>query len=352
MPEIERSAVGMADAPGHDSQSQELRSRLAVVIINFRTPTMVLDCLGTLDGQVDPGRDRVIVVDNASGDGSADVIRAGIQARGWGGWAKVIDTGCNGGFSAGNNVGIRACDAEFYLLLNSDTLVRPEAIAGLLQAAAEHSEAGLIGPRLEDPDGSAQSSAFRRIRPISELVRGARTGFVDRLFPSGVVAMKAGDAGRVCEWISFACVLVRGTVLKRVGPMDEAMFMYFEDTDYGVRATKVGVEVWYDPRARVVHLGGGSGAMKRDVRPPKFYYAARARYFFKHYGRSGWILANILWSLGRLIFVANSVVTGRIRRVELVSLADVWISRCDTPAGVRGARSGYSCSDWAEGVRP
>ncbi len=353
MPDVKHQGEERASGVSRqDSEGQGRHWRLAVVIVNFRTPQMVLDCLETLDGQVHPNQDRVIVVDNASGDGSIDVIRSGIDARGWGGWARVIDAGGNGGFSAGNNVGIRACNAEFYLLLNSDTLVRPGAVAGLLQAAGEHPEAGLIGPRLEDPDGSAQCSAFRRIRPVSELVRGARTSVVDRLFPSGVVAMPVADAGHACEWISFACVLIRREVLRRVGPMDEAMFMYFEDTDYGVRARKAGDQVWYAPQSRVVHLGGGSGAMKRDARPPRFCYAARARYFVKHYGSFGWILANILWCMGRFIFIANSVLTARIRRVELVSLADVWISCCQTPAGVRGARSGYSCADWAESVRP
>ena len=120
---------------------------------------MTIDCLASLEGEVErtPGV-AVVVVDNHSPDDSADVIERAIRARGWSGWARLVRSGRNGGFSAGNNVGINAIDAEAYVLLNSDTIVRPGAIGALLEASERRPDAGVIGPRLEWPDGRARGS--------------------------------------------------------------------------------------------------------------------------------------------------------------------------------------------------
>lgn len=316
------------------------RRRLAVVIINFRTPGMVLDCLATLDGQVDPGRDEVVVVDNESGDDSAAAIRAGIEARGWSGWARVVEAGRNGGFSAGNNVGVRSSDAEFYLLLNSDTLVRPGAIAGLLEAAERLPQAGLIGPRLEYPDGTAQVSAFRVVTPCSQLVTSAHLSFLSRLLRPHLPSIPVSDEPHEAGWVSFACVLVRRAVFERIGPMDEGMFMYFEDIDTACRARDAGFRAWYWPAARVVHLRGGTSSVKRNAaerRPlPGYYYAARARYLHRRFGRVGLILGNLLWEVGFLMNHACRLLTGRRVGLPARGWRDVWITRADTPAGPRG----------------
>lgn len=319
----------ISDKPTHN---------LAVIIINYRTPRLVLECLEALASEINPTRDEVVVVDNESGDGSASKIECEIARRSWGGWVRLIEAGRNGGFSAGNNAGIRTSDAEYYLLLNSDTLVRPGAVAELLRAAKELPRAGLIGPRLENQDGTAQSSSFRRIGVLSQFVRAASTRFVDFVFPRGVISLPISDEQHTCEWISFACVLIRRDIVLRVGLMDESMFMYFEDADYSLRVRKLDFDCWYWPHARVVHLGGGSGAMRANARPPRFYYASRSRYFVKHFGESGWVLANLLWIFGRMIFYLKSFASGRLRHAEFASLKDVWIRSALTPGGRFGTK--------------
>lgn len=321
--------------PGHSG-----RLRLAVVVINFRTPGLVLDCLETLDGQIEPGRDEVVIVDNESGDGSAGAIGAAIEARGWGAWARVVEAGRNGGFSAGNNAGMRASDADLYLLLNSDTLVRPGAIAELLRAAEELPEAGLIGPRLDERDGTGQNSAFRTITPLGQLNSAAKTGLITRLMPGRVVAMPVADEPHESDWISFACVLVRRTALEAVGPMDEGMFMYFEDADYGLRVRAAGFGVWYWPASRVVHFGGGSGALVGGRRLPKYYYAARARYFVRHFGIVGWVSGNVLWDLGFVVHAAKSLLLRRPLGKDHLAAVDVWTASASTPAGRLSAFTG------------
>lgn len=151
-------------------------ARLSVVIVNYRTGRLVVDCLASLAGEVDADRDRVVVVDNDSGDGSAEVIEGAIGERGWGGWARVLRTGRNGGFAAGNNAGIRAAPAELYLLLNPDTWVREGMVGALVRFMEEHPAAGICGCRLEDPDGSPQGCGHPLPSPLQLAQRRRGSG--------------------------------------------------------------------------------------------------------------------------------------------------------------------------------
>ncbi len=307
---------------------------LAVVVLNYRTPGMVIDCLGSLDGQVDPSTQRVVVVDNCSGDDSADQIEAAIRERGWGGWACVERSPINGGFAAGNNVGIRSIDAEVYLLLNSDTIVRDGAIATLTRTLKEHPEVHMLGPRLEWPDGKHQVSTFRFRTPITELLYASSLGVFARMFPRHVVARELHEWTVGVDWVSFACITVRREVFDEVGLLDETYFMYFEDMAFCRKATRAGFTIAYQPAAHVVHLRGGSSPVKEATRQkkrrPMYYANARSHYFRSFYGVLGHVLANLLWTIG---FLRGSL-RGRTGAVEK-EWRDIWAS----PRHSMGGRS-------------
>ncbi|MCA9605083.1 MAG: glycosyltransferase family 2 protein [Myxococcales bacterium] len=277
--------------------------RLAIVILNYRTPRMSLDCLSSLAGQMEEGIE-VVVVDNDSGDGSAETIEEGIARAGYR-FARVMRSPINGGFAAGNNHAIRAVDADAYLLLNSDTIVRPGAVASLLDAMAKNPRAGLVGPSMEDAVGRPDASTFRMWRPASELARGASIGAIGRLFPTLDLVWPTRDTPTEPDWIGFACVLVRRAVIDEVGLLDEGYFMYFEDVDYCRRVRDAGWSILYWPEARIVHLLGGSSDVtardKQRRRAPRYYYEARARYFAKFHGRLGLWMANVLFDTGRAV---------------------------------------------------
>jgi GT2 family glycosyltransferase len=280
-------------------------TRLAVVIVNYRTPALSVDALASLATELDPARDRAVVVDNDSRDGSAQQLEREIESRGFHEWARVVRSPENGGFSAGNNVGIRAEPASFHLLLNSDAYVRPGAVAELLRAAETHPEAGIVSPRLEWPDGTPQVSCFRDRSPISEVIEAAGTSVVTRLLGRWDVPLPVSDVPFEPPWTSFACVLLRRELIEAVGGMDDGYFMYFDDIDYCRRARAAGYAVLHWPEARVVHLRGGSSPVKAERaarrRPPPYYYEARARYFAKFYGHAGLVATNLLWGLGRTV---------------------------------------------------
>lgn len=307
-----------------------VRKRVAIVIINYRTAPLVLDCLETLASEIDPAEDRVVVVDNASCDGSLQRLHTAFWERGWSEWAKLVPAERNGGFSAGNNIGFAAVDADAYLLLNSDTQLRPGALQGLLHALEQHPEAGLVSPRLEWPDGTPQESCFRYPSPASELMRAARTAPVSSLLRRFEVPLPVSDRPMNVPWTSFACVMIRREVLDTVGRMDEGYFLYFEDIDYCRRAQRAGWTILHWPRARVVHLRGGSGPVKtahaQRTRLPRYYFESRARYFAKFYSIPGLWLTNAGWLAGRCVAFARELVGHKQPHVCEREGVDIWTS--------------------------
>jgi N-acetylglucosaminyl-diphospho-decaprenol L-rhamnosyltransferase len=285
--------------------------RLCIVIINHRTPSLVLDAVSSLDGQVDPVTDQVIVVDNDSRDDSVPRIDAAIAQRGYGAWCSLVRAPRNAGFAAGNNVGIRAADADFYLLLDCETRVAPGAISTLLSEMKAHPLVGIAGPRLERPDGTAHVSCFRDHSPVSELLSAAETRPLTAALSCFDLSLAVGDEPRDVDWVSFACVLLRREVIERVGLLDEGYFMFFEDSDYCRAARETGFRVRYFPQARAVYravspgvLGATSDAQRAAAprkRQPRSFYKSRARYFRKGYGPLGPWAANTCWQLGRSV---------------------------------------------------
>ncbi len=299
-----------------------MRPRLAVVIVNYRTAELVVDCLRSLEPEVAGiAGTRVVVVDNLSGDGSLERLGGAIAAGGWGSWAVVQAAPRNGGFSAGNNAGLRpllqAADApDWFLLLNPDTYVRPGALRALLDSAALQPRTGIVGSRLEDPDGTAQPSAFRFHRALTEFERELRLGLVARLLAPWATVMPVPTAASRVDWVSGASMLVRREVFESVGLLDEGYFLYYEEVDLCLRAARAGWECWQEPRSRVVHLvGRATGIDPSDVaqKIPTYVFESRHRYFVKSFGLAYAVLADLAWICGHLLWRARMRVLGRPR---------------------------------------
>jgi hypothetical protein len=316
----------VADAVPASSTSTAREPRIAVVVLNYRTPQLTLDCLATLQPELD-GETVVVVVDNASDDGSAERLARELDDRGWSSFARLLCSPSNGGFAAGNNLGILSVDADAYLLLNSDTLVCPGALRSLRAAMATHADAGIIGAGLLTAGGDIDASRFRNVGPFSEFLRAADTGALSRLLERFDPALPPTQQTAEVDWVGFAAVIIRREVIDSVGLLDDGFFMYFEDVDYCRRAVRAGWRVRYWPWARFVHLQGASsqisGNAGRRRRAPRTYYAARARYFARYYGRTGLWLANGLWCLGRVVSFTRECL-GRPSSVRPHEARDIW----------------------------
>lgn len=272
---------------------------------------MVLDCLATLAPQAQELSAKIVVVDNHSGDESVPVIQGWIDKHDFWSFISLKVAAHNGGFAAGNNIGISSEIAEYYLLINSDTLLRENALKEMLDAISVDSKIGLLSPRLEWPDGRPQESCFRFHHPLSQLIASAKINIIRKLLSGYEVALRVSDEDADYDWTSFACVMIRKKVLDQLGGLDEKFFMYFEDVEFCWRARSAGWIVRNRPEARVVHLRGGSSPVKSNKaqrkRQAKYFYESRTRYFFLVYGRCGLFFANILWTFGWILAKIRSV---------------------------------------------
>jgi N-acetylglucosaminyl-diphospho-decaprenol L-rhamnosyltransferase len=254
---------------------------LAVVIVNYNTGEYLTRAVRSAYESAGDARLEVVVVDNASRDGSAEAALQAHPAVG------LIQNGANRGFAAAVNQGIRASRAAFVLLLNPDAEVLAGTLGGFLKVAADHPRAGVIGPVVRDPDGSIYPSA----RKIPTLREALGHSFLHPFLPDNRFSRAYTMAGwdrrteRRVEWVSCSCSLLRREALEDVGLFDERFFMYVEDVDMSTRMRAAGWEVMFSPELEVVHVGGIStaGRKRMTVEHSRSIY----KYFEKHRAR-GW----------------------------------------------------------------
>ena len=306
----------------------KLPKRLCVVIINYNTPKLTLDCIHTLQDQLDLKQDHIVVVDNNSGESDVGRITKGIEQNDLSDLVTFIVSPENNGFSSGNNIGVKTVNAKYYLLANADTLFRPMAISGLLLAAEKYPDAGIISPRLEWPDETPQISCFRFHTPFSEIINSASTEIITSLLKRYDVPLPTVEKATKPEWTSFACVLIRREVIDKVGLLDEGYFMYYEDVDFCRRVRQSGFEIVNWPFSHVVHLRGQSSGIKKlqknKKRLPAYHYQSRARYYRKFYGLFGFWASNLCWIAGRSISLFLEILFSKSRCVAEFQHLDIW----------------------------
>jgi N-acetylglucosaminyl-diphospho-decaprenol L-rhamnosyltransferase len=266
--------------------------KLLVVIANYRVAHLTIDCLRSIAGEI--GRvpvTRVVVCENGTGDDSAQRIQKAIDDNGWDTWCTLTAISPNLGFTGGNNIMIRpalqsADPPQYVLLLNADTIVRPNAFKALVDYMDQHPDVGVTGSRLEDPDGAPQRSAFRFPSPLSEFEGRLNLGVVSRLLERWVVAPPVSNEACATDWVAGASMMVRREVFRDIGLLDEGYFTFFEDVDFCFSARKAGWKIWYIPAGRIVHLVGQSTGItiKKPKRQPAYAFEARRRYFLKNHG--------------------------------------------------------------------
>jgi GT2 family glycosyltransferase len=284
--------------------------RCGIIIVNYNTADQVADCLRSLSTAITPGHDQVIIVDNNSQDGSCDKLAMIIEGCNWG-WVTLLPLSTNDGFAAGNNAGIlffkqKKIQFDCFLLLNPDTIVHKDAIYHLIEFLKNHPAAGIVGAQLYNAEGQPESSSRRFPSVFSELDAGARFGIVTTLLRRWKVALPVSDHAHLCDWVSGAAMMVRWEVIEQVGLMDDGFFLYFEEVDYCHRTKDKGWQVWLEPRSHVIHLeGAATGIRTARKRRGQYWYDSRRRYFIKHLGVIQWLLADLLWAMGRMILLAR-----------------------------------------------
>lgn len=291
--------------------------RVLVIIVNYRAAQLVLQGVesvlreaGTSNLEL-----RVVVVENQSGDEA--VLREGLAGLEG---VTLIVAERNGGFSYGNNIGFKhAYDSgwvpDYFHLLNPDARIHPGALTELVSFLEAHPAAGIAGSRFEDANGDEWPVAFRFPSLFSELDGGLRLGVLSRLLQGWVVAQRMPNHPTQIDWLPGASMMVRRQMIEQLGGMDEEYFLYFEETDFCLKAKRAGWEIWHVPASRVVHIAGQStGVTSADAAMramPDYWFESRERYFRKNHGRAYAILADAIAVSTTLVGNAKELAVGR-----------------------------------------
>jgi N-acetylglucosaminyl-diphospho-decaprenol L-rhamnosyltransferase len=288
------------------------------IIVNYKSARLSLDALESLAAERAAQPElalTAVVVENASGD--AELLAREISAR-FSSFARLVVSEVNGGFGAGNNLGVRAVlesgqRPDYVHFLNPDTVVRPGGVRELVRFLETHPKAGLAGSLFEHEDGSLWPRAFRFPSPLGEFEGGCSTGIVSKLLSRYVVALDMGQEPEQVDWISGASMLMRRAALEATGGFDESFFLYYEEVDLCLRARQAGWECWYVPSSRVMHVRGQSTGVhvtgEGPKRLPKYWFESRRRYFAKNgYGYAA--AADLAFFLGNSIGALKRVIKG------------------------------------------
>ena len=268
-------------------------ARLLTVILNWRSAEMTLRAAEAALRALEGIDGALVIVDNNSGDGSFEVMSEVVAARGWDKGAqavRVLQSGRNGGFGAGNNFGIRAglpdgSKPDFVYILNSDAFPESAAIQALLRHLQQHPSTGFAGSFIYGDDGAPHRTAFRFPSAAGEFEAQIRFGPVSRLLADSIVARPIPQATGRVDWLAGASLMMRQAVLDQIGLFDETFFLYFEETDLCRRAALAGWPTDYVVESRVMHIGSASTGMRDWRRIPQFWLDSRLHYFVKNHGR-------------------------------------------------------------------
>jgi GT2 family glycosyltransferase len=281
--------------------------RVSIVIVNWKTPVLLAKCLNSLKADRDYRSFEIWVVDNASGDESVAMLARDFPS------VKVIANADNKGFSKACNQVIPICAGEFILLLNPDTEVLNSGVSDLADFLATHPEAGAVGPKVLNPDGTLQL-ACRRAFP-DPAASFFRLTYLSRIFPNNPVFGRYNfsyadpDLLLEVDALSGSCMMVTRQVVERIGLLDEDIFMFGEDIDWCWRIKQAQWKVFYNPIAVVIHVHGAASRL-RPIGTTLDLHKGMRVFYKKHLAQKYWAPFNALvyaaiWSRAFVFIVVN-----------------------------------------------
>jgi len=296
---------------------------LSIIVVSYNTRELLCDCLTSIAETVGDLACETIVVDNASIDGSAPMVRRYFPG------VRLIRSPENRGFAAANNLGIAVSRGRHVLLLNSDAVLMPGTARAMVDFLDAHPGAGMVGARLLNPDGSFQYSYADFPSLTGELLLLTRLApmVYTPTYPSYPLERSVQE--RSVDWVSGACLMARRATIDAIGPLDESYFMYTEETDWCYRARRGGWSVHYLPEATVVHWVGQSAAAA-PARRRRQVYRSKRLFLRKHAG----------WGAAATFALA-------VRAVSALKLGAVALMALVAPDGDRRARARHAMHSYA-----
>lgn len=286
------------------------RTDVAVIIVNYNTAALALDAIESVFAHSHGAYSiETHVLDNASPNGDAAILAEKLASPRFKHRVKLYCATENLGFGRGNNYVISSLASSsesprYVFLLNPDAQLKNEAISLLVDFLDTNPSVAAAGARIEAPDGSPLSAAFRFPGVISIFSSALSFGPIGRLLAQWQVPLSPNIETRRVDWVSGAAVMFRMSSLQRSGYFDPAFFLYFEETDLMHRLNRHGAEVWHVAEARVIHVEGASTSVRSDnarKRRPSYWYHSWQYYHLKNYGRPTALVAAFAWIFGALL---------------------------------------------------
>lgn len=251
--------------------------RLSIVVVSYNSAAHLEKCLRSLTNPPPQTDHEIVVVDNASTDGTPDYLRSR-----WPG-IRLIDAGGNLGFARANNLGLRHTSGDLVLLLNPDTIAPAGAIDRLVEALDADPAAAIAGPRIVDAEGRAELSFGKMISPLSELRQKILVkGHQYRLPVLSPLVERLTASTKYVDWVSGACLLIRRADLDAAGLFDERFFLYTEDVDLCAAVRASGRKVLFVATVRIVHARGAS-AKSAPAAVERAYRRSQIAFYEKHH---------------------------------------------------------------------
>jgi N-acetylglucosaminyl-diphospho-decaprenol L-rhamnosyltransferase len=286
-------------------------AEISVIIVNYNTSKLTVEAIESILAYDHGGAFVDIhLVDNASPNGDADVLKAAIKSRGWSNLVSFYPETTNHGFGRGNNLVLnilnnRDTPPDKVFFLNPDARLGNEVIEILAQFLDDHSQAGVVGARIEKPDNQPVTSAFRFPSLIGEFSRAVSFGPISRILSHWEVSLGATLPTKPVDWVAGAAVMAKLEALNKAGLFDPEYFLYFEEVDLMRQIKRLGWQTWHISDALVIHAEGAATGVKSGTaarkRRPAYWYHSWYYYFSKNHGRSYAILTGMAWISGAAI---------------------------------------------------
>ncbi len=289
---------------------------ISIVITSYNSGDLVGNCIESIAKNIKQHSCEIVVVDDASVDGSADMVRDKYPQ------VKLIINDINQGYVRSNNAGMSSAGGRYVMSLNSDTVVLDGSVDKIIRFMDEHPDAGAVGPKLLNSDGSIQLQARRGFpTPVNSLLyfSGLSRLFPkSRLFGGYLLTYLDDKSAAEVDSLCGAAMVVRREVIDKVGLMDESYFMYGDDLDWCYRIKQAGWKVYYLPEAEVIHYGGRGGSRRRSFRNIFEFHRAMAVFYGKHSAKQHVFLLNWLVYSGIWLKCAAQLVRNVFRKEKYV----------------------------------
>lgn len=332
----------------HLDEKAYLMTHVSVIVVNYNSSDMAISAVESVLARTHGGIDvDVHLVDNASPNGDAAVLREKARTPDWQQRVNLYSEDTNHGFGRGNNVVLetlatRELPPDYIFLLNPDAELENEAIAVLADFMDKSPGTGAAGARIEEPGSVPSVAAFRFPSMISEFSGALSFGPISRLFARWHVPMSEDMETQQVDWVVGAAVMFRFKALREIGFFDPAYFLYYEEVDLMRQMSLKGWQTWYVDEAKVIHVGGAVTGLKNDgvtrSRFPYYWYESWAIYFHKNHGRCYALLTAVGWMLGAALNILLSRLRGKAPHAPLHLFRDFWAMAGRPLVGLKSKR--------------